>query len=156
MRSFLSASTMSRAILSVLIAIVSAPLTPILWSRLTVLPPAPPHPTITIFGSPNESNSTGFACFSSACTIAFEIRLSMFPSSPIFVASHSFVKGSWGLGLRPAPSRHPFPVLPCAGQPLRLVEFPPLFLERRGDLHLNELLQRQLAKFLHVGRGGLD
>src|ERR1051326_7070298 len=56
-RSFLSASTRSSACLSVLMAMVSAPLTPSLCRRLTVLPPAPPQPTMTIFGSPKFSYS---------------------------------------------------------------------------------------------------
>jgi hypothetical protein len=41
----------------VLIATVSAPSTPMLYNRLTVLLPAPPAPTMTIRGSPNSSSS---------------------------------------------------------------------------------------------------
>src|SRR5581483_4306652 len=61
MRSFLSASMMSRCTLSVLIAIVSAPFTPSLCRRLIVLLPAPPHPTMTMRGSPKASNSSSWA-----------------------------------------------------------------------------------------------
>ena len=53
----LSAWIMSRCCLSVLIAMVSAPLTCMWYRRLMVLLPAPPHPTMTIRGWPRMSSS---------------------------------------------------------------------------------------------------
>ncbi|OPY42809.1 MAG: hypothetical protein A4E42_01524 [Methanoregulaceae archaeon PtaU1.Bin222] len=57
MRTLLSDWIISRCCLSVLIAMVSAPETPIWCSLLMVLFPAPPQPMITIRGCPMNSSS---------------------------------------------------------------------------------------------------
>ncbi|OPX77293.1 MAG: hypothetical protein A4E43_01234 [Methanosaeta sp. PtaB.Bin005] len=52
---FSSAETVSRCWRSVFMAMVFAPIRPILLSLLMVFPPAPPQPTISILGIPKSS-----------------------------------------------------------------------------------------------------
>jgi hypothetical protein len=72
-RTFLSEFMTSICNLSVLMLIVSAPNIPIRCSRLTLLLPAPPHPTTRIFGSPNSFSShfLGFLSVSNTVSTIF-------------------------------------------------------------------------------------
>ncbi len=71
---FLSALTMLRCCLSVFNAIISAPATPMRYSLLIVLFPAPPHPITLICGIPNSSK-TSSASVDSLHTCSFPAYL---------------------------------------------------------------------------------
>ncbi len=96
-RILVSASIILRCCLSVLIATVSAPLTPRLYSRLTVLFPAPPAPTMTIRGSPKSSSS-------SILSLRLRFSASAFSNASCTISCILTPSPSWGYGrwsLRP-------------------------------------------------------